>query len=69
MHPDSTWRQATAHTDALRLPVALVQLDHFILQLFSVIWRKAKFADVVAAVLVRVVVAELRLHGVRAQQG
>lgn len=61
--------QARAHTDALCLPVALVQLDHFVLQLFSVVWRKAEFADVVAAVLIWVVVAELRLHGVGAQQG
>ena len=69
MHQDSIWRQATAHTDALRLPVALVQLYHFVLQLFSVIWRKAKFANIVAAVLIGVVVAELWLHGVGAQQG
>lgn len=46
-----------------------MQLDHFIFQLLSVIWRKAKFADVVTAILVGVVVAELGLHGVGAQQG
>lgn len=69
MYQDGTWRQATAHTDALCLPVAFVQLDHFILQLFRVIWREAELADVVAAVLVGVVVAELRLDGVGAQQG
>lgn len=51
------------------LPVALVQLDHLIFQLLSVIWRKAKFADVVTAILIGVVVAELGLHGVGAQQG
>lgn len=62
-------KQAGAHTDVLSLPVALVQLNHFVLQLFSVVGREAELADVVAAVLVGVVVAELRLHGVGAQQG
>lgn len=62
-------KQARAHTGALCLPVALVQLDHFVLQLFRVVWCEAELADVVAAVLVGVVVAELRLHGVGAQQG
>lgn len=62
-------KQARAHSDALCSPVALVQLDHFVLQLLRVVWREAELADVVAAVLVRVVVAELRLHGVGAQQG
>lgn len=49
--------------------MALVQLDHFVLQLLGVVWREAELADVVAAVLIRVVVAELRLHSVGAQQG
>ena len=69
MHQEGTWQQATAHAGALCLPVALVQLDHFVLQLLSVIRCEAKLADIVAAVLVGVVVAELRLHGVGAQQG
>lgn len=51
------------------LPVALVQLDHLIFQLFSVIRCKAKLADIVTAVLIRVVVTKLRLHSIGAQQG
>lgn len=69
MPQDGSWRRVPPYTDALRLPVALVQLDHFILQLFRVIRREAELADIVAAILIGIVVAELRLHGVGAQQG
>jgi len=54
---------------SIHLPVALVQLDHFIFQLFSVIRCKAKLTDIVTAVLIRVVVTKLGLHSVGAQQG
>ena len=50
-------------------PVALVQLDDLVFQFFRVVWGKAELADVVAATLVRVVVAQFRLDGVGAQQG
>lgn len=58
-----------APTVSTHLPVALVQLNHLIFQLFSVIRCKAKLADIVTAVLIGVIVAKLRLHSVGAQQG
>lgn len=69
MQQDGSWRQVPAYIDALHLPVALVQLDHFILQLFRVIRRKAELADIVTAILIGIVVTKLWLHGVGAQQG
>lgn len=69
MPQNGSWRQVPAYTDALRLPVALVQLDHFILQLFRVIRREAELTDIVAAILIGIVVTKLWLHGVGAQQG
>lgn len=57
------------HTGFPHQPVALVQLDHFILQFFRVVWCKAELTDVVIPTLVGIVVPEFWLHRVGAQQG
>ena len=50
-------------------PVCLVQLHDPFFQLPSLVRGEAELADVVAHVLLRIVVAQLSLHGVGAQQG
>lgn len=50
-------------------PVALVQLHNFILQFFRVVWSEVELTDVVAPTLLRIVVSQLGLHCVGAQQG
>lgn len=67
-HPPST-AQTGCSRGPCRSPVALVQLDDLVFQFFRVVWGEAELADVVAATLVRVVVAQFRLDGVGAQQG
>lgn len=47
------------HTSSRYQPVALVQLDHFILQFFRVVWRKAELTDVVIPTFIGIVVPEL----------
>lgn len=53
-------------------PVVLVvsmELHHPLLQLASLIGGKAKIADIVGAMVVLVIVAQLGLNGVGAQEG
>ena len=52
----------------LSSPVVSMQLHHPLLQLSSLVGGEAEVADVVGAVLVMVVVTQLRLHRVGAQQ-
>lgn len=50
-------------------PVCLVQLHDPLLQLSGLVRGKAELADIVAHVLLGIIVAQLSLHGVGAQQG
>lgn len=53
----------------LRLPVCAVQLHHLLLQLFALPGGQAEILHVVRAVHLRVVLAQLGLGGVGAEEG
>lgn len=58
------------HSQGLcREPVALVQLDHFVFQLFRVVWCKAELTNVIVPTFIRVIVSKFWLDSVGAQQG
>lgn len=57
-------QQGQAHS-----PVCLVQLHDPLLQLPGLVWGEAELTDIVAHVLLSVIVTQLSLHGIGAQQG
>lgn len=50
-------------------PVRFVQLHDPLFQLTGLVWGEAELTDIVAHVFLGVIVPQLRLHGVGAQQG
>lgn len=68
--PRGLWKyRKLIQTTACRVLVVSMELHHPLLQLASLIGGKAEIADIVGAVVLLVVVPQLSLHSVGAQEG